>query len=139
MPAFIEVINVGVPQISLRDFSHRREEIKAQLLTAASQVGFFTLVDHPIPLENVDKAFALAERFFDLPDEVKMKTAWNGKNMGYEKVRLFLSFLPAVGLTQFSHPERPDPPLDGLPRPEGVASNGPPADGGSGKVLACRG
>ncbi|BGP42657.1 hypothetical protein JCM10449v2_006669 [Rhodotorula kratochvilovae] len=85
MPAVIEVTNVGVPQISLRDFSNRREEIKAQLLGAASEVGFFTLVDHPIPLENVDKTFALAERFFDLPDAVKLKTAWNGKNMGYEK------------------------------------------------------
>ncbi|GAA5996019.1 uncharacterized protein JCM10292_004893 [Rhodotorula paludigena] len=85
MPALIEVKDVGVPQISLRDFEARREEIKEQLLTAATEVGFFTLVDHPIPLENVDAAFDLAERFFSLPDEVKMKTAWNGKNMGYEK------------------------------------------------------
>lgn len=35
---------------------------------------FSTLVDHPIPLEHVDAAFALAERFFDLPMEVKQKT-----------------------------------------------------------------
>ncbi|GAA5940076.1 hypothetical protein JCM3775_003271 [Rhodotorula graminis] len=85
MPAVIEVKDVGVPQISLRDFDERRDEIRQQLMDAASNVGFFTLVDHPIPLERVDAAFALADRFFRLPDDVKMKTPWNGKNMGYEK------------------------------------------------------
>ncbi|TNY17060.1 hypothetical protein DMC30DRAFT_420155 [Rhodotorula diobovata] len=85
MPAVIEVKDVGVPQISLRDFESRREEIKQQLMDAASDVGFFTLVDHPIPLERVDAAFQLADRFFSLPDDVKMKTPMNGKNMGYEK------------------------------------------------------
>lgn len=40
MPALIEVKDVGVPQISLRDFEARREEIKEQLLTAATEVGF---------------------------------------------------------------------------------------------------
>ncbi|GAA5904977.1 hypothetical protein JCM8208_007649, partial [Rhodotorula glutinis] len=86
MPAtMIEVKDVGVPQISLRDFDKRRDEIRQQLMDAAAEVGFFTLVDHPIPLERVDSAFQLADRFFSLPDEVKLKTAWNGKNMGYEK------------------------------------------------------
>ncbi|GAA5864416.1 hypothetical protein JCM3774_002784 [Rhodotorula dairenensis] len=74
----------GVPQISLRDFDARRAEIKQHLIDAASNIGFFTLVDHPIPLEQVDAAFALAERFFDLPMHVKQKTPWSAKNMGYE-------------------------------------------------------
>lgn len=46
-------------------------------MTAAADKGFptdSTLVDHPIPLEHVDAAFALAERFFDLPMETKQKT-----------------------------------------------------------------
>ncbi|GAA6022003.1 hypothetical protein JCM10207_002403 [Rhodosporidiobolus poonsookiae] len=76
--------NTQVPEISLRDFDNRREEIKAELISAASDIGFFTLVDHPIPLDHVDAAFANAERFFDLPEEIKQKTPWNGKNMGYE-------------------------------------------------------
>ncbi|GAA5821746.1 hypothetical protein JCM11251_001003 [Rhodosporidiobolus azoricus] len=84
MPSVEQNTSVGVPQISLRDFDNRREEIKEELIAAASDIGFFTLVDHPIPLENVDAAFALAERFFDLPLEVKQKTPWNGKNMGFE-------------------------------------------------------
>ncbi|GAA5853609.1 hypothetical protein JCM8547_007383 [Rhodosporidiobolus lusitaniae] len=84
MPSVEAASSVTVPQISLREFEARREEIKAELIAAASDIGFFTLVDHPIPLENVDAAFALAEKFFDLPKEVKAKTPWNGKNMGWE-------------------------------------------------------
>ncbi|KAK4046754.1 hypothetical protein OIV83_005859 [Microbotryomycetes sp. JL201] len=73
-----------VPAISLRDFDNRRDEIRDQLIAAASDIGFFTLVDHPIPLEHVDAAFELSRRFFDLPLEVKQKTPFNGKNMGFE-------------------------------------------------------
>ncbi|GAA6038316.1 hypothetical protein JCM8097_003940 [Rhodosporidiobolus ruineniae] len=78
------VETIGVPEISLRDFDARREEIKAELIRAGEEVGFFTLVDHPIPLSHIDAAFANAERFFDLPLETKKKTPWNGKNMGFE-------------------------------------------------------
>ncbi|KAM0750351.1 Clavaminate synthase-like protein [Meredithblackwellia eburnea MCA 4105] len=73
-----------VPRISLKDFDARREEIKQQLVDAASEIGFFILTDHPIPLSHVDAAFENAKSFFDLPLEVKQKTPWNGKNMGHE-------------------------------------------------------
>ncbi|KAM0753913.1 putative oxidoreductase [Meredithblackwellia eburnea MCA 4105] len=73
-----------VPRISLKDFDIRREEIKDELIRAASDIGFFTLVDHPIPLDHINKAFEASKRFFDLPLEVKQKTPWNGKNQGFE-------------------------------------------------------
>ncbi|BGO94386.1 hypothetical protein NBRC10512_002084 [Rhodotorula toruloides] len=75
---------LSVPRINLRDFSARREEIKEQLMSAASEIGFFTLVGHEISLEEVNKAFGLAERFFDLPTEVKQKYPWSPRNQGYE-------------------------------------------------------
>ncbi|GAA5972167.1 hypothetical protein JCM21900_003692 [Sporobolomyces salmonicolor] len=80
----INTVNGGVPEISLRDFDTRREEIKAELINASEKTGFFMLVDHPIPLENIDAAFDLSGKLFDLPLETKQKTPWNGKNMGYE-------------------------------------------------------
>ncbi|ORY77562.1 hypothetical protein BCR35DRAFT_292142 [Leucosporidium creatinivorum] len=73
-----------VPAISLRDFANRREEIKEELIKASSEIGFFTLVDHSIPVEHINAAFDLSAKFFDLPLEVKQKTPWNGKNMGHE-------------------------------------------------------
>lgn len=42
------------------------------------------VVDHPIPQSHIDQAFALSAEFFDLPQETKAKTPWNGKNMGWE-------------------------------------------------------
>ncbi|KAK4700665.1 hypothetical protein P7C70_g5578, partial [Phenoliferia sp. Uapishka_3] len=73
-----------VPQISLKDFANRREVIKEELIAASSDIGFFTLIDHSIPIEDIDAAFELSARFFDLPLEVKQKTPFNGKNMGHE-------------------------------------------------------
>ncbi|KAM0791879.1 hypothetical protein ACM66B_004134 [Microbotryomycetes sp. NB124-2] len=84
MSAFASASKDKVPAISLRDFDNRRDEIRDELIAAASDIGFFTLVDHPIPLEHVDAAFELSRRFFDLPLEVKQKTPFNGKNMGFE-------------------------------------------------------
>ncbi|KAL8277044.1 hypothetical protein RQP46_010578 [Phenoliferia psychrophenolica] len=73
-----------VPQISLRDFATRREAIKDEIIAASSDIGFFTLIDHSIPIEDIEAAFALSQRFFDLPLFIKQKTPWNGKNMGHE-------------------------------------------------------
>jgi len=68
----------------LSDFANRREAIKKELFDAASNVGFFTIVDHSIPVERIEAAFEFAQRFFDLPLETKQKYPWNGKNMGFE-------------------------------------------------------
>ncbi|KAH7920597.1 Clavaminate synthase-like protein [Leucogyrophana mollusca] len=76
---------IEVPCISLRDFDARRLEITEELMNASTQVGFFTLKDHGISMEQIQDAFALSESFFALPDDIKAKTAHNGKNMGWEK------------------------------------------------------
>ncbi|MFT4087299.1 MAG: 2-oxoglutarate and iron-dependent oxygenase domain-containing protein [Gordonia sp. (in: high G+C Gram-positive bacteria)] len=60
-----------VPRIDLTDRENRRAEITEQLWTAATEIGFFQLVNHSIPQETVDGAFAYAEKFFDLPRETK--------------------------------------------------------------------
>ncbi|KAI5476550.1 long-chain fatty alcohol oxidase, FAO1 [Pseudohyphozyma bogoriensis] len=74
----------NVPRISLHDFDNRREEIKKELIAASSEVGFFTLINHSIPVAHIDEVFEWSKKFFDLPTEVKAKTPWNGKNMGWE-------------------------------------------------------
>ncbi|PWN46701.1 Clavaminate synthase-like protein [Violaceomyces palustris] len=74
-----------VPCISLRDFEQRREEIIQELMKASTEIGFFTLSDHGISREEIQKAFQTSESFFSLPDDVKARTPLNGKNMGWEK------------------------------------------------------
>ncbi|OXG28322.1 hypothetical protein C367_02443 [Cryptococcus neoformans Ze90-1] len=74
-----------VPCISLHDFDDRRDEIIKELMDASMNVGFFTLCNHGISAEDVQAAFDLSNRFFSLPDEIKIKTPLNGKNAGWEK------------------------------------------------------
>ena len=58
-----------VRRISLADLSSRRSEITDELWSAATDIGFFQVVDHGIDLADVRAAFTMAERFFALPDE----------------------------------------------------------------------
>lgn len=76
---------MSIPTISLHDFEARRQVILAELMSAATDVGFFTLSNHGIPAEDIAAAFELSRAFFALDDEVKAKTALNGKNAGWEK------------------------------------------------------
>ena len=62
-----------VRRIDLSDFARRKPEITEQLWAAAVDIGFFQLTNHGIPLDEVRRAFATAEAFFALPDEVKAR------------------------------------------------------------------
>ncbi|MFD2237431.1 isopenicillin N synthase family dioxygenase [Aureimonas populi] len=74
-----------VPQIDLGDFENRKAEIADQLWEASTRIGFFQLVNHGIAQEQIDEAFAMTERFFALPAEVKEKyPLGRGTNAGWE-------------------------------------------------------
>ncbi|CAH6721282.1 putative 2-oxoglutarate-dependent dioxygenase Htyep [[Candida] jaroonii] len=75
-----------VPKISLKDFDNRREEIKRQLYDAATNIGFFVLVDQESPsVDDIEKAFELSAKYFALPQEVKEKRPFvKLENCGYE-------------------------------------------------------
>ncbi|KAH7137832.1 leucoanthocyanidin dioxygenase [Dactylonectria macrodidyma] len=74
-----------VPVISLRDFEGRREEITQQLVDAAEHVGFFTLVDHGISVDEIEAQFSISKNFFELPPEIKGKTPHDkSSNNGWE-------------------------------------------------------
>lgn len=74
-----------VPRIDLTDYETRRQEITEALWEAATEVGFFQLVNHGIPQSLIDEAFLMSERFFDLPQEVKTRYPLvGGSNAGWE-------------------------------------------------------
>jgi len=74
-----------VPVIDLSDFANRREEIKEQLWFAATEIGFFQLVNHGIPTEDILTAFDASERFFALEKEKKERFPLKeGLNAGWE-------------------------------------------------------
>jgi isopenicillin N synthase-like dioxygenase len=60
-----------IPRIDLIDFDRRKSEIADELWAASTDIGFFQVVNHGIPIEHIRKAFAMAEAFFALPDAQK--------------------------------------------------------------------
>jgi isopenicillin N synthase-like dioxygenase len=74
-----------VRRISLADLPARRAEIADELWAAATDIGFFQIVDHGIGAADVDAAFAAAEAFFALPDEIKARRPLDrALNAGWE-------------------------------------------------------
>jgi isopenicillin N synthase-like dioxygenase len=75
----------SIPLIDLSNFSRRRAEISEQLWDAATNYGFFQLVNHGIPTKDIDFAFIQANRFFDLPESEKAQFPLRkSKNAGWE-------------------------------------------------------
>jgi isopenicillin N synthase-like dioxygenase len=69
--------------IDLSDFEARRADITEQLWSAAVDVGFFQLAHHGVSRQQIDEAFAMSERFFALPTEVKAQYPLS-RNAGWE-------------------------------------------------------
>ena len=74
-----------IPQVDLGGFEERKAEIADQLWEASTEIGFFQLVNHGIPQEQIEEAFAFSEKFFDLPMDTKAKYPLEkGTNSGWE-------------------------------------------------------
>ncbi|KAF2100015.1 Clavaminate synthase-like protein [Rhizodiscina lignyota] len=73
-----------IPKISLRDFDSRVDEITAEIVNAAENVGFFSITDHGISIEEIEDMFDNSQRFFALPSDVKATVPWSPNNVGWE-------------------------------------------------------
>ncbi len=74
-----------IPEIDLTDFAARKAEVTEALWQAATACGFFQLVNHGIPLDQIETAFATTERFFALAQEAKAALPLApGTNAGWE-------------------------------------------------------
>jgi isopenicillin N synthase-like dioxygenase len=75
------------------DFERRKEEITEQLVEAAENAGFLTLVDHGISVDEIEAQFAISRAFFGLSLETKGKTPHSRKtNNGWEYMVRLLEF-----------------------------------------------
>lgn len=71
--------------IDLSDPTATQAHIDDALWSAAAETGFFQVTGHGIPQSDVDAAFAVSERFFDLPTEVKERRSMPPRtNSGWE-------------------------------------------------------
>jgi isopenicillin N synthase-like dioxygenase len=75
----------AIPQIDMSDFTTRKVQIADQLWQASTEIGFFQLINHGIPQQQIDEAFSMTERFFALPQETKAQFPMRkGTNAGWE-------------------------------------------------------
>ncbi|WP_020109797.1 isopenicillin N synthase family oxygenase [Nocardia sp. 348MFTsu5.1] len=82
-----------VRRISMAGLPGRRTEVADELWSAATDIGFFQVVDHGIDLAEVRRAFAMAEAFFALPTEAKARYP-KRFNSGWESLT---QIRPSVG------------------------------------------
>lgn len=75
--------------IPVVDLSLQNDEVVAAIKDACTRVGFFYIKNHGVPERVIDAGFAQAKRFFDLPQEEKMKIdIHKSANMkGFTKLR----------------------------------------------------
>jgi isopenicillin N synthase-like dioxygenase len=83
-----------VRRISLADLDARRSEVADEVWSAATDIGFFQVVDHGIDLDEVRATFTMAEAFFALPQEVKARRP-KRFNSGWEQLT---QVRPSVGV-----------------------------------------
>lgn len=77
--------NRSIPKISLHDFASRIDEITTQLVHAAETDGFFGLINHGIPADEIERMFDASASFFALPDTTKQSVPFSHLNAGWEK------------------------------------------------------
>ncbi len=74
-----------IPVIDMSDFENRRDEITEALWQAATEVGFFQLTNHDLPVAEINQAFLESERYFALDKTEKAKNQLkDGLNAGWE-------------------------------------------------------
>lgn len=78
-----ETFEREVRVINLSNFEQRKYEIADQLWSAATDIGFFQVSNHGIPLEQIQTAFEMTQQFFNLPESIKARYPLN-RNAGWE-------------------------------------------------------
>ncbi|SAM03969.1 hypothetical protein [Absidia glauca] len=82
--------------IDLANFQQRKESIVKDIMTAATEQGFFYVINHGISSDEIQSMFETGRRFFALPDSTKAKYPLDvPRNAGWEK---FAQLRPQTGL-----------------------------------------
>jgi isopenicillin N synthase-like dioxygenase len=83
IPTSIPVVDIGGLYSS---DPAARKEAAARLGAACDDIGFFYAVNHNVAVETIDRAVAMADRFFALPEGERLKIKANSNNRGYRDV-----------------------------------------------------
>ncbi len=74
------------------------ERVAAEVAHACEHIGFFYALNHGVPEELTDRAFAASRRFHCLPIEQKFTLKLNENNIGYLPINVeMVSFTAGCG------------------------------------------
>jgi isopenicillin N synthase-like dioxygenase len=83
MPESIPVIDIGGLYSS---DPAARKEAAAKLGAACDDIGFFYAVNHNVSVDTIDRAVAMADKFFHLPEAERLKVKADSNNRGYRDI-----------------------------------------------------
>jgi isopenicillin N synthase-like dioxygenase len=83
MPAGIPVIDIGGLYSTDLD---ARKAVAARIGGACDDIGFFYAVNHNVSVETIDRAVVIADKFFQLPEQERLKVKADSNNRGYRDV-----------------------------------------------------
>jgi len=83
MPAGIPVVDIGG---LYTDDPAARQAVADRIGAACDDIGFFYAVGHNVPVETIERAVAMADRFFAQPESEKLKVKADSNNRGYRDV-----------------------------------------------------
>lgn len=83
MPAGIPVVDIGA---LYGNDPVAKKAVAAKIGAACDDIGFFYAVGHNVPVETIDRALAVADKFFSLPEAERLKVKSDKNNRGYREV-----------------------------------------------------
>ena len=83
MPASIPVVDISALYGNDRD---AKKAVAARIGAACDEIGFFYVVNHNVPVATIDRAVAVADKFFAQPEVEKLKVKSDKNNRGYREV-----------------------------------------------------
>jgi isopenicillin N synthase-like dioxygenase len=83
MPASIPVVDIGA---LYGNDSAAKKAVAARIGAACDDLGFFYVVNHNVPVETINHAVAMADRFFKQPESERLKVKSDKNNRGYREV-----------------------------------------------------
>ena len=63
-----------------------KKAVAEKIGAACDEIGFFYATGHNVPVETIDRAVAIADKFFHLPEAERLKVKCDRNNRGYRKV-----------------------------------------------------
>ncbi len=83
MPASIPVVDIGA---LYGNDPAAKKAVAARIGAACDDIGFFYVVNHNVPVETIDHAVTMADKFFKQPEAERLKVKSDKNNRGYREV-----------------------------------------------------